>query len=455
MSGLLGRIRRFAPWIAIAVGAVLAALGVLSRTVWAPDPLWTASLKPDQDTRLIISDPGMLDLLASEVTISATVAAGEDLAPEDADPEGGEEPADGAGDEGEGTDEAGEGDQAGEDAATEADEDLGVVIAIARDVDAKGWVGDAAALRITGLASEDTLRVQESPGDLEAAAAVDSDLWWHVASGTDDAELTWKKEPGRWSVVIASSADKKISSVSFTWPQSTDTPLATPLILVGGLLILLGAALLIFPRLLDRQAGSGPETSQRSMKSKTKRLDQPERLDDSDPLEESERADENSEDPAPSQPALQALETNEPEAAENQAEPRSTEAQSASERPEPGAGPATPSAAEPAVRFTPGTMTRRQIRELERARLEAARGESARPEPVGEPSVPEQPDPDVRQDQSPEQLLAELAAGDDSAPVRRSDQWRKTWGFTSQAESSPQTQAWLPQEVSDEEEDDA
>src|SRR5690625_7786748 len=87
MSGTLRFIRRFAPWIVIVVGAVLAILGILIRTAWAPDPLWTATVKPSSDTRLVVSDPGVLDLLADEVTIEATVVPGEDLAPDPVDPE--------------------------------------------------------------------------------------------------------------------------------------------------------------------------------------------------------------------------------------------------------------------------------------------------------------------------------------------------------------------------------
>src|SRR5690625_2077913 len=266
MNGILGSLRRFAPWVVITLGAVLAIFGVLTRTAWAPDPFWTASVQPDEDTRLVISDPGMLNLMADDVTIEATVVPADDLAADpEAEDEEDEEPAEGEeeetepadGDDAEGSEED------GADASQEADEDPGVIISIARDIDAEGWVGDAAALRLTGLQTESTLRTSEVDGELEAAASEDSDLWWQSASGLTEAALVWQKEPGRWSVVIASSADRKISQVSFTWPQNTETPLAVPLIMGGALLILAGAALLVFPQALDRDTRDRFATSVR------------------------------------------------------------------------------------------------------------------------------------------------------------------------------------------------
>src|SRR5690625_7659888 len=92
MSGTLRFIRRFAPRIVIVVGAVLAILGILTRTAWAPDPLWTAAVKPSAGTRLVISDPGVPNLLADEVTIEATAGPGEDLAPGPGDAEAPDDP---------------------------------------------------------------------------------------------------------------------------------------------------------------------------------------------------------------------------------------------------------------------------------------------------------------------------------------------------------------------------
>src|SRR5690625_5545953 len=82
MSALGNFIRRFLPWIVIVLGAILAILGVASRTGWAPDPFWTASLKPSGDERLVISGSGMLNFAAGQGTVSATVVDGGDVSPE-------------------------------------------------------------------------------------------------------------------------------------------------------------------------------------------------------------------------------------------------------------------------------------------------------------------------------------------------------------------------------------
>lgn len=463
MSGTFSFIRRFAPWVAIALGAILAALGVLSRTAWAPDPLWTSSLKPSEDTRLVTSDPGVLDLLAEEVTITVAVEEAEDLQAPPEDEEGEGEEAEGE-----------EGDEGEEADAEEAQDDAepGVVIAIARDVDAEGWIDDSAALRLTGLSTEEQLSADKVAGDLESAADPDSDLWWHVASGADEAELIWKKEPGRWSVVIASSPDKKISQVAFTWPQSTATPLATPLILAGAVIILLGAALLIFPQLLDKKARGAMLTT---LRSKSELKPTPVTESDDEPVVDEPAADELEEDEVeepeevePAKPAKSSRLTFFPVSkeravskerpAEVDVDDQAEEAPSAIEDPE-------PQQPQPVARFTPGTMTRRQIRELEAARREQARAAAE----SGARTQSDQTDSGTHA-QSPQALLAELAAGGigeekaqpqpdseraESTPVRRSDQWRKTWGFTPSEQFDAKTSAWLPQEVDDEEGEDA
>src|SRR5690625_6429829 len=73
------------------------------------------------------------------------------------------------------------------DAAEAEAEEPGVVISIAREVDAQGWIGEAAALQLTGLQTESTLRTSAIEGELEAGADPHSDLWWHTAEGTDEA----------------------------------------------------------------------------------------------------------------------------------------------------------------------------------------------------------------------------------------------------------------------------
>src|SRR5690625_7065946 len=93
MGGLFRLKRRHLPWIAIAIGLILALIGVLLRTAWAPEPLRTASVEPSEDVRLAVSDPGVLDLLSDDVTVTVDVVDAENLAEdnEDGEGEGGED----------------------------------------------------------------------------------------------------------------------------------------------------------------------------------------------------------------------------------------------------------------------------------------------------------------------------------------------------------------------------
>src|SRR5690625_4670675 len=457
MSGTLRFIRRSAPWIVIVVVAVLAILGILTRTAWAPDPLWTATVKPSADTRLVISDPGVLNLLADEVTIEATVVPGEDLAPEPEDPEDPDDPDAEPGDEETPADDEDGAVEEDADAAEAEAEEPGVVISIAREVDAQGWIGEAAALQLTGLQTESTLRTSAIEGELEAAADPDSDLWWHTAEGTDEAQLVWKKEPGRWSVVIASSPDTKISQVSFTWPQSTATPAAMPLILVGAFLILAGAALLLFPQLLDKgarnnlleslrekSAGKGPKSGPAG--TETDAADTAATVADAAQADaaEADGVDNDAVETDAAKPDVTApvVKPQAEAAAETEDVPVAAPAVSAPEQ-------------EEAARFTPGTMTRRQIRELERARQEAARrkAEGSRPHP--QPAAVE-PEPEAAADDVTDAPQTdgndETAAEADASRIRRSDHWRKTWGVDTENQPDARTTSWLPESVTDEEE---
>lgn len=514
MNGILGFLRRFAPWVVIALGAVLAIFGVLTRTAWAPDPFWTASVQPDEDTRLVISDPGMLNLMADDVTIEATVVPADDLAADpEAEDEEDEEPAEGKDEETEPADgdepEGSEEDGADASQEQEADEDPGVIISIARDIDAEGWVGDAAALRLTGLQTESTLRTSEVDGELEAAASEDSDLWWQSASGLTDAELVWQKEPGRWSAVIASSADRKISQVSFTWPQSTETPLAMPLIMGGALLILAGAALLVFPQALDRDARdrfatsvrekagaahpqpAGEEVGEEQVATgSTTPKDSEEDAEVTEPVEDADDA----QAAPPAQPedvseTLQVPATAADEdlvAAESVVADEDVPAISDQQAPGIQQAPAQPQPVAPAasapepIRFAPGTMTRRQIRELERQRQEEARRAKEPPRAsqprsgnespgAAEPSRAGSPGtaypshagssdaPEQGGSQPPVGSAGGEAAGssNDTSRVRRSEHWRKTWGVGPESQTDARTTGWLPQAVDDEEDRDA
>ena len=214
------------------VGVVVIALGVASATLWRADDVLVAQLQADEP--LVVTDPGVLELAASEVTVRAE--------------------ADGP-----------------------------VVLAIGRDTDVLGWVGEDPHQRVTGLsgwhelAAEDvaaptpTADASATPQDeapaegeapVEGDAAVEddaaaeqdaapvvpdpagSDMWTVQATGDGEAEITWTAQPGRWSV-LAASTDGSPLRLSLAWPQVVTTPWLWPCVVVGALLVLASAALLL------------------------------------------------------------------------------------------------------------------------------------------------------------------------------------------------------------------
>ncbi|MCC2314391.1 hypothetical protein [Cellulomonas xiejunii] len=218
------------------VGVVVIALGVASATLWRADDVLVAQLQADEP--LVVTDPGVLELAASEVTVRAE--------------------ADGP-----------------------------VVLAIGRDTDVVGWVGEDPHQRVTGLsgwhelAAEDVAAptptadasatpAEEAPVDDEAPAEdaaagaeapaedaaaeqdeapavpdpAGSDMWTAEATGDGEAEITWTAQPGRWSV-LAASTDGSPLRLSLAWPQVVTTPWLWPCVVVGALLVLVSAALLL------------------------------------------------------------------------------------------------------------------------------------------------------------------------------------------------------------------
>ncbi|ADG73994.1 conserved hypothetical protein [Cellulomonas flavigena DSM 20109] len=227
------------------VGVVVIALGVASATLWRADDVLVAELRAGEP--LVVTDPGVLELAADEVTVRAE--------------------ADGP-----------------------------VVLAIGRDTDVAGWVGEDPHERVTGLSGWHALAAEEvaaptptatapaddeapadggsgeapadggsaaegdqvadgeASEDGEAAAGQDaaptvpdpsgSDLWVAEQRGDGEAQITWTAQPGRWSVLAASTQGTPLR-VSLAWPQVVTTPWLWPGVVVGSLLVLLSAALLL------------------------------------------------------------------------------------------------------------------------------------------------------------------------------------------------------------------
>ncbi|HEY0186369.1 MAG TPA: hypothetical protein VGC67_02675 [Cellulomonas sp.] len=231
------------------LGLAAAALGIASATAWRADDPLVATVTAADGTPTLVTDPGVLELAGSPVTI--TVTAGSDP----------------------------------------------VVLAIGRDTDVDAWIGADAYDRVTGLSDWHTLATVEgedaagsepsttadatataaateaaataaaSPepsasgtatADPDAVTAADptgSDLWVYETSGDGSATLEWTGESGRWSLIAVSLGDT-VPTLSLSWPQTVTTPWLWPGVAVGVLLV---AVSLVLGIRLWRRARLGPD----------------------------------------------------------------------------------------------------------------------------------------------------------------------------------------------------
>ncbi|WP_265521926.1 hypothetical protein [Oerskovia flava] len=226
-------LQRIIAAVLIAVGVAGIGLGIASATLWRESETVVASTAYTGDATFLVTDPGVLDLVDDEVTITARVPG-----------------------------------------------EQGVTLAIGRDVDVEGWIGPDVHAAVTGLTDWETLATREiepepaeeptdgeateEPADTEASeepadgeepatdepvAAADpagSDMWFAQATGEGTANLTWSDEPGRWRLIAAGTGDDAVAPVlELTWPRVVSTPWLWPGVIAGSLLTLVGLALLV------------------------------------------------------------------------------------------------------------------------------------------------------------------------------------------------------------------
>jgi hypothetical protein len=116
-------LRRLLGSILIILGLAAAGLGVASATVWRESDSVVATATPRGDGTLVVTDPGVLELVGSDVTVVASV------------------PGDGK-----------------------------VTVAVGRDIDVVGWVGIDHYTRVTGLTDWTTLATAAEEPEIPAPA---------------------------------------------------------------------------------------------------------------------------------------------------------------------------------------------------------------------------------------------------------------------------------------------
>jgi len=226
-------LRRFLPAATTLLGLLVVALGIASATLWKASSTVHAVVTPTGGGNVVITAPGVLDLVAPDVTIRASAPGSR------------------------------------------------VVLAIGRDTDVAGWAAGSSFVRVTGLSSWTRLATEAGPtvaagasasptagagasasptagasasatatarSQSTSAATADpavSDNWLVQAGGDNAATLTWSNRPGRWSVLAASVGDEAtMPELELSWPHPVGTPWLVPAIALGGALLVAGLGLL-------------------------------------------------------------------------------------------------------------------------------------------------------------------------------------------------------------------
>lgn len=253
--------RRIVSAVAAVLGLVAIVLAVCSATVWRPSATATATLTQEPDQPYLLVEPGVLGLVDSDVTVTASA---------------------------EGSD---------------------VLLAVAYSADARAWLADDPYVSVTGLTSWTTLSstsvtercatdatatsgatptatatatqtatdtttadatqsaeataaatdaatASASPGCTaltpSGASPADSILWQSVVTGEGTATLDLDATDSDLVVLAATDGTSAAPSITLSWPRSVATPFFIPGLVLGALLILAGVAGLLFDLQLRR-----------------------------------------------------------------------------------------------------------------------------------------------------------------------------------------------------------
>ena len=202
-------LQRILGGVLVLLGLAAAALGVASATVWRDTDTVVATATPVGDGTFVVTDPGVLGLVGGDVTVSASVPEGQK-----------------------------------------------VTLAVGRDVDVAGWVGNDPYSRVTGLSDWDNLSVAAGKPAAEDAKTNEvpdpgpdpagSDMWVAEVSDENSATLRWSDRPGRWTLLAAGVGEGAAApTLELTWPRTVTTPYLWPGVGVGAALVVVGAVLLV------------------------------------------------------------------------------------------------------------------------------------------------------------------------------------------------------------------
>ena len=208
-----------------ALGVAAIMLGVLSATAWRASNVVAMSTPQRPDAPVLVTDPGVLELMPGDVEITAT-----------------------------------------------ADAEQPITLVIARTEEVLAWVGASPHGKVTGAADWETLAVTDVPlgegGTETVPAPGDVDGWPVELTETGTLTTTWVDEPGRWSVLAVTDGAAPAPELTLSWQREVSTPWLWPGIVLG--IVLLGAGVVVF--VLDEQRRRRRARRQRELGDRASRL---------------------------------------------------------------------------------------------------------------------------------------------------------------------------------------
>ena len=130
------------------------------------------------------------------------------------------------------------------------------MLAAGRPDDVDAWVAKTAHNTVAGVSDDGkSLQLTHTDGEAAAPSPAGSDLWVTTENASGEMDYAWNAPAdGDWSLLLAADGTKPApSSITMTFPNDTSTPWAIPFMVLGGLLIIAGVALLV----LKPKSGSG------------------------------------------------------------------------------------------------------------------------------------------------------------------------------------------------------
>jgi hypothetical protein len=210
-------VRRLLAWFLLAAGAACAVAGTLALTAFAPADRIAVTERSTDPGVAVVSAPGLLELSGPDVRLTAT-ARGDDA-------------------------------------------DADVFLAVARAADVTAWLADARRTEVTGVGGEldDPRALTAAAGTGAAADPRRADVWLASATGAGTAALTWPTasdagyaDAGGVVVLAATDGTAPAPGLALSWAatgRAARHPAGVPLVVAGGVLLVLGAlGLLLTPR---------------------------------------------------------------------------------------------------------------------------------------------------------------------------------------------------------------